>query len=112
MILLTHKLSQLGRVCDGNLVSGHRPLCQLSILGVPAHTQTHPRRTAQLLCSRGMIPLPHELFLTPWNCQEPFHLDPGCDRSSTASLASDGKCNFMKTQNLLKVKTLQYVPDY
>lgn len=80
------------------LSPGHLPSCQLSILGVPARTQTHPGRTAQLLCARGMIPLPHELFLTPQNCQQPFHWDSGCDKSTTASLASDGKCNFMKTQ--------------
>lgn len=70
-----------------------------------AHTQTHPGSTAQLLCAQGTIPLPYELSLTPWNRQQPFHLGSGCDKSTTASLASDGKCDFMKTRKSKSCKS-------
>lgn len=75
---------------------------------VPAEHHTKPPgRAAQLLCVQGITRVPYELFLTLWNCQQPFHSDSGCDRSNTASLASDGKCNFL----ILKSQNLQYAPE-
>lgn len=70
-----------------------------------AHTQTQPGRTTQLLCTQGTIPLPYELSLTPWNRRQPFHLGSGCDKSTTASLASDGKCDFVKTRKSKSCKS-------
>lgn len=112
--LLIHKLYQLGCACGGNLISWASPQCPLSILGAPpTHRPSLEEQHGFFVCRAWS--LCHMNFL--WLLGTASSLFTWVLAVTKAPLPPWHQMENLilwkrERQNLAKVKTLRYVPDY